>query len=612
MKRLILALAPLLLVACDPTGGLPPRPDLSSNNQHPQDLSSENESPDLLPSTSPDLNAQPDVDLAVAPSVDLASPNDLTGADLTGVPLVDLATHDQTTTTPSDLLAPNDLKPPLDLAGVPTTAWNAACTSGSVCATPTGESGGCETAFGQPVCVHTCDLQDDYSLCEGGSGLCLPLGDGSKLCLPKCGDATNTTCVAGSSCAFLGYRQVAGSNPAVFNRVGACLPDCTPTGADACKGANTTCNVVQRSCAQNGCPGGCPTNSTCVGATCTPSAPKNLYDTCSTNATNVATGCLGDTCFAGTSTPGFCSLFCNSETGDATCGAGGVCWTDNNTPGDGTASGGTTLFPSGSFSITGGRTSGACVKACDDSSQCPAGFFCGEFNGKRGCLVGTLTRGVSPPAGTGLPGVLCRANADCASAACLLLPGFADGICQKATAASCPAGTIAGAGNVCFQLCDATMDSVCAGSLTCALVTATQTACVPNTCRDSADCSTGFTCDSKSGECRNTPAGAKAVGTACTADTDCSGDYCIVQRPTVPLFSSGYCSASCTILPDLSDTCPSGAICSATAIGANGSCFRLCDAPGAVISKFGACRTAESYVCKPFTGDPRFGFCASN
>ena len=107
-------------------------------------------------------------------------------------------------------------------------------------------------------------------------------------------------------------------------------------------------------------------------------------------------------------------------------------------------------------------------------------------------------------------------------------------------------------------------------------------------------------------QCATAPfAGTGAVGDPCTTGAGCSGAACRRMQVGYP---SGYCSSMCMVLPDRSDTCPSGAICTGMAIGigADYFCHRLCDA-SATVSKFGGCRT--SYTCRPLTSDPRYGIC---
>jgi hypothetical protein len=60
------------------------------------------------------------------------------------------------------------------------------------------------------------------------------------------------------------------------------------------------------------------------------------------------------------------------------------------------------------------------------------------------------------------------------------------------------------------------------------------------------------------------------------------------------------------LLTDFSDTCPAGSICNASLPGVAGVCIDLCDAQSG-ITRFGSCR--GGYMCRPFSGDPRFGTC---
>ena len=467
---------------------------------------------------------------------------------------------------------------------------------------PTGEIGTCALEYGRPICVHTCSpAAAAFALCEGGNGICTPDGAG-KRCLTKCGDAAATTCAPGSSCHFLGVRT---SNS---QAVGVCRPDCG-SGADACGAAGRVCDVARRTCVVATCPAGCPSGSACTSGVCVPSAPRALYAAC-TPSTTSASGCASNLCIASGASPGFCGLTCNSDDGDSVCGVGGVCWSDaSRTLNRAQISGELTGAGLGQFAIVSGRTAGVCVKKCSTSSDCPAGATCAEWNGSRACLFRPLPAPTLPATGTGVAGQLCRASSECASGSCAIPAGYLDGVCEKAPAAVCPANTIPGNGEVCLLNCAPAADLSCAGSHLCDYAFSASPTCAPGLgCRGNLDCAAGYICDPDTSTCRNTPApGSAAVGSPCTNGAACAGDLC---RTSAGGFPQGYCTAVCQLLPDLSDTCPSGAIClgfgQSIGIGSLGVCSDLCDASPSV-SRFGSCRTG--YTCTALPTDPRVGYC---
>jgi hypothetical protein len=395
--------------------------------------------------------------------------------------------------------------------------------------------------------------------------------------------------------------------------VGACFPDCSPTGADACAGAGRACDPARHSCSPIGCPGGCPTGDTCAtnGSYCVPATTTPLYGACTDRGANVSNGCTSELCFTPTGGTGFCGTFCDdSLAGLALCGAGGICWTDNNddplAPGDG----GLVSGLGGGFQDIGGRALGACVTRCSDSTQCPNGWHCGEFGGGRGCLPYGLPLAPVTPPGTVPAGSVCHADGDCASGFCNIAPGWVEGVCVRAVANSpCPNGTVAfdptNDSYTCVPTCTGNAFLECPGSLVC---DGQAGMCYFDLlCRDEHDCAGGYICDPATSTCVTTPkTGGAATGAACTTDANCAGDFCVQQTTGPVTWTGGYCSPLCEILPDLSDTCPSGTLCAASAVGAIGGCLKLCDADP-LISRFGGCRSG--YNCVAFTGDPRFGYC---
>jgi hypothetical protein len=621
MRSARLLMVSLFLAGCPstPPGG---DGDMATGNQ--RDLTSAGDddmsSPPDLRTPPPDLRG---ADLSTVGNDMTTVSGDMTtvGGDMTGTP------SDMTVVVPADMTAPPpdlvgvdlvgadlrmpDMVVPPDMLGPPV-AWGQNCVENVTncrAGNPALETGFCSPVFGQPICLSTCDDvgTPDWGTCEGGQGLCVPTGSGS-VCLPKCGDSTNTACAAGSSCAFAGYRAAA----ATQHRTGFCIPDCNIAGsADECKGAGRTCDRIERRCTA-------PCNPACGGATpvcdegtCRPTPTKVTYDSCTVGANN---GCESDRCFSDGINPGYCGKFCNNVDEATTCGANNVCWYDNNRElANLTTSGGTIGYPMDQFTKAGSnvgvRTMGACLKTCATSADCPAAFYCGDYNGVRACIPGSLPRTL-PAAGSGTPGDVCTASSQCQNG-CGVPANWAVGFClNSAIAVACPVGTLQLGlltDRQCLKTCTGNTDNECGGGgLTCANIGLAMPVCYPLVCRHNLECAPGAFCDAASGECRTTAGpGVKTIGTACAADTECAGNFCATAG-----FPGGYCTATCTTLPDLSSTCPSGSFCAgSSSIGEQGICFKLCDAPGGGATKFGGCRTAETYQCFAFPGDTRFGAC---
>lgn len=477
-------------------------------------------------------------------------------------------------------------------AGPATAAWGHPCAASTACAAPATETGFCALGYGRPRCLHSCSGAE-YSPCEGTGGLCV-----RGVCVPKC--SASSGCDGGASCAVLGIDSSG-------VRVGVCRPDCS-VGPDACTAAGRVCDPVRRECVGSTCEPACLAGASCDAGVCVPGAPKALYAACTASDTT-ANGCASNLCWAAPGgSAGFCTQACNTS-GPSQCGSG-VCFTDAaRTLDAGVTSGAVTGRPIGQFIVVGARSLGACAKACDTSGDCPAGAYCAEWSGQRVCLFGSLPPATVPAAGNGVPGQLCRSGAQCATGTCRLFPGFADGICEKATAAGCPAGTVSVGGDTCARTCDPAMALQCNGSHVCDGVFTTPSICQPGTlCRTSSDCLSGFECSAASGECRASPLpGAGAVGASCTSAATCSGNVCLTAGNGYPL---GYCTSSCTLLPEFADTCPSGALCTGLGVfnvGSLGVCSDLCDVPPAT-ARFGACRAG--YTCSALPANPAVGRCA--
>lgn len=487
----------------------------------------------------------------------------------------------------------------------PLIAWGDRCMRrGDNCAAPTGERGICSTLRGAPLCMHTCNAQAVNTLCEGERGVCVDGRDGNKYCLPKCGDGA--TCAPGAACAWLGYRQRTGADAGLVG-IGVCLASCTSSGPDACLSPGSACNPTTRTCERTDCEGMCPAGTACNNGLCNPPTPAALYTSCNP-ASGAAVVCSQNYCLGDQSqASGFCTQACDSATGTLTCGAG-VCYHGLNATQTAMGAAFTGYWES-SFNVLGGRLSGACMKACATSADCPSRFSCQTYNGVRACIPYSIPE-VSTSPGAGLPGTVCRANTDCATGNCLLFTGFRDGLCARASLATpCPAGTSALSGTAgetlaCVRACSRERDADCPGSWRCNAVSV----CGNVACRSSADCTAGFVCDGASNRCLASPLpGTGEVGAPCASDNACRGGTCFT--PTTggtAQWRDGYCTTGCTALAGGGDTCPAGSYCSTRNVGVQGFCVKLCDAaPGG--SRFGACRAG--YSCQPFNGDPRTGLC---
>jgi hypothetical protein len=272
---------------------------------------------DLAGGNSADLTSTANPDLAEAEDLkrppDLKTPPDLTEApaDMTVVPTDMTVSMSDMTGVMNDLtgvmfdLTPPDMTPPI--------AWGQNCSAATACA---GTNGFCHTYYGRPICLNTCTTA--YTLCEGGKGLCVPSG-AALVCFPKCGDAENALCGAGSSCSFIGYRNH--GTDGGFKRLGACFPDCSVgAGADACQ-PGAVCDPILRRCDVN-CGGSCPTGSLCQGGTCIAASPIGAYGTCTPSAT-AANGCAGNFCLASGANPASAASTATATTPTRPAGAAG-------------------------------------------------------------------------------------------------------------------------------------------------------------------------------------------------------------------------------------------------------------------------------------------------
>jgi hypothetical protein len=86
----------------------------------------------------------------------------------------------------------------------------------------------------------------------------------------------------------------------------------------------------------------------------------------------------------------------------------------------------------------------------------------------------------------------------------------------------------------------------------------------------------------------------QAIGTACTASSDCgTGDFfCATQG-----HPGGYCKRDCKAEAD----CPSGSTCAGADSGA-GECHKICTTDN-------DCRVSEGYACNLSHEESTSGFC---
>lgn len=600
MSRARWILAAALAVACTPTSTLGPYPSDAGDTDAPG-------------ADAPGADARPADDAG-----DVVTPTQDTGGDLvTADTATDVAADTATdngvvivTDAPGD--AHVDVTP--DAPVGPAIAWGARCnTRADACAAPAGETGRCSTVRGTPVCMHTCNGQPAFTMCEGNRGVCVDGQDGSRYCLPKCGDADRTACGAGAACAWLGYRDRRDVD-AGFSPIGVCLGSCTASGADACMGAGRACNPTTRTCEAVDCEGMCPAGTTCNSGLCNPPTSAALYTSCNP-APSATVVCSQNYCIGNTAAmSGFCTQACDSVSSALSCGTG-TCYFGLNveaTSADAAVIG----YWDVAFNVIGGRLSGVCTRGCATAADCPTGFTCQGYNGARACIPYGIADATTTT-GAGLPGSVCRANTDCATNNCLLFPGYRDGLCARANLTSpCPAGTsvlntAAGAPSLgCARACSRDRDNDCTGSWRCS----TDNLCASLGCRSNTDCTTGYTCDVASNRCVTAPLpGLNTTGAPCTANASCASDFCLTEAANpdggAAVWPGGYCSTPCTGLPGGGDTCPAGTFCSVHNVGALGACLKLCDA-AAGVARFGSCRAG--YRCQAFSSEPRVGVCLNN
>jgi hypothetical protein len=90
---------------------------------------------------------------------------------------------------------------------------------------------------------------------------------------------------------------------------------------------------------------------------------------------------------------------------------------------------------------------------------------------------------------------------------------------------------------------------------------------------------------------------AQAIGTACTASTQCGTNkfFCDTDHP------NGYCKRDCKVDGD----CPAGSVCAGALPNAPGACHKTC----ATATASTDCRLTEGYVCKDMPDDASGPYC---
>jgi hypothetical protein len=89
----------------------------------------------------------------------------------------------------------------------------------------------------------------------------------------------------------------------------------------------------------------------------------------------------------------------------------------------------------------------------------------------------------------------------------------------------------------------------------------------------------------------------QAIGSACTADADCSSGTCLTPA-SYPQYTGGYCSQlQC-------GTCPTGSFCTTGAATRAAACLKICTTAADCRTGYSCCTEASMgmKVCVPSTG----------
>ena len=253
---------------------------------------------------------------------------------------------------------------------------------------------------------------------------------------------------------------------------------------------------------------------------------------------------------------------------------------------------------------------------CMTSTMTGTGGLCSPCTGGSGCTMGACLR---YPDGMGYCGTTCSTSADCgASATCVMVSGLGgqcihlSGMtpsCAGAVPTGCHTDTDCASGqrcNVATGACvagsttGAALGAPCTQASDCASMTCFAGACSATCDRlNPASCGAGFYCNGQAtgtctgqGLCEAGNAGAGAIGSVCSANTQCAGLFCaegVCTEPCVPSGASSACPVgyacqvgstascgSCQHTGQLGDACVIGTDC-ASRICVNGACSSTCD-----------------------------------
>lgn len=271
-----------------------------------------------------------------------------------------------------------------------------------------------------------------------------------------------------------------------------------------------------------------------------------------------------------------------------------------------------TLYP-GSGTPTDCHTVGCpSGQTCQASGTCAAsssGGLCAPCASAATCTAGYCLR---YPDGNGYCSTSCTTDADCgAGGTCFAVSGIGSQCVRAAGCAGASAGCTTDSACASGQRCDVA-SGTCVSSSGAGLGAPCTVAsdCASNVCfgdvcsatcdwLNPASCGPGFYCNGQAtgtctgaGLCEPGTAGGGAIGSPCSANTDCSGLFCaegVCTSPCVPGGATTSCPVgyacqvgttascgSCQMTGQLGDACSMGTDC-ATRICVNGACSQTCD-----------------------------------
>lgn len=262
-----------------------------------------------------------------------------------------------------------------------------------------------------------------------------------------------------------------------------------------------------------------------------------------------------------------------------------------------------------------GQTCNTSTGTCQTSMMTGTGGLCSPCMDSSACTAGYCLR---YPDGLGYCGTNCSSDAECgAGGMCFAVSGLGgqcihiDGgnpSCAGTTPTGCTNDTDCASGqhcNVATGGCEAStggggLGAPCTTEADCA-----SSVCFGGVCSATCDwlsptsCGTGFYCNGQAtgtctgtGLCEAGSAGTGAIGSPCSANTDCAGLFCaegVCTSPCVPGGVSTSCPVgyacqvgstascgSCQMTGQIGDACSMGTDC-ASRICVNGACSQACD-----------------------------------